>query len=609
MIKSNSSQQVNQTTDSAFNMQQLCGRPIEDAINTFDQLQSHYKIIGANTVRTRFPPEPNGYLHLGHLKAINVNFFLAHQGATKSQKSGCILRLDDTNPSTEKTEFTDSILENLKWLGYSNFDTTNSSDYFQVLYDYAMKLITMGFAYVDHQTALEIKTFRENKKESPWRNRPVSESVFLFESMKNGFYDEGNATLRLKVENHLSHLNPQMSGDIVAYRIKYDKHPTVGNEWCIYPTYDFSHCIIDSLEHITHSFCTLEFEVRRESYYWLLNKLNLYKPTVWEYSRLNLEYTVMSKRCLSQLVNENHVKGWDDPRMPTINGLRRRGYTAQSIKDFCNTIGVSRTENIIKLSLLEHCARISLDSISQRFMIITDPVLVNITNWTSVQGHIETNRHISKFPKDLHKGCYELTIGPSIYIERSDLRLIDEPSFFGLAPEKIVHLKYAYNIKCTKIHIDDCNNVTSVDAEIDVTNAIKPKGKITWVNCDTALNAILNDYDVLFTSVDPLSSQDWLANLNPYSLITNNKAKIDRSIVDQISFNSLSLSTKFHVQFERLGYYVLDNDASDDRLIFNRTVSLKECKQVQHKTNEIKKLTRQEERAIACGKRNSRKSN
>jgi len=543
-------------------LEMLNGRDLPEARNSAEILADHKRITAGKPVITRFPPEPNGYLHIGHAKSMNFNFGLA-----KKFGGDCIMRFDDTNPEAEKGEYIDNILENLEWLGHKPSQITYSSDYFQELYDLAVKLIRKGKAYVDHQTAAEIKLSRETKIGSPWRDRPVEESVRLFEDMRKGKFEEGKATLRMKGDMNAS--NPQM-WDLVAYRIKYCEHPHVGNKWCIYPSYDYTHCIVDSLEHISHSICTLEFEVRRESYYWLLHELDLYKPNVWEFSRLQLEYTVMSKRRLLKLVTDKYVSGWDDPRLPTLNGFRRRGYPAEALHKFCETIGISRNENFIALALLEHVCRQTLEPLATRAMVVVDPVKVILTD---VAADFREELQAPNYPKDASKGTHGVTFTREVYIERSDVSATDAgKDFFGLSPGKEVHLKYAYNIKATKVLTDSEGRVTEVHATVDRANTNKPKGKITWVSAAAAIDVELRLYDILFKSADPmgLGSEEWLGDLNPNSLIVT-KAKADPSL-------KVAKPGDYY-QFERQAFFVCDRiDSTADKLVFNRTVNLKESK-------------------------------
>jgi len=540
----------------------LNGRELVEARNTPEILAEHKKITGGKPI-TRFPPEPNGYLHIGHAKSMHFNFGLANKFGGQ-----CIMRFDDTNPEAERGEYIEAIKDNLAWLGHKPSRITHSSEYFPQLYDLAVKLIKKGKAYVCHQTAEEIKKSRETKIPSPWRERPIEESLKLFEDMRKGKFEEGKAILRMKGDMNAA--NPQM-WDLVAYRIKYAPHPHVGNEWCIYPSYDYTHCIVDSLENITHSCCTLEFEVRRESYYWLLHELDLYKPKVWEFSRLNLEHTVMSKRRLLRLVMEKHVNGWDDPRLPTLNGYRRRGYPAAAIELFCETIGISRNENFISPLLLEHCARTTLEPLARRAMVIKDPVPVYLSNWPQDKVEILS---APNFPKDESKGTHEITWSSKLFIDASDVSAEDRgKDFFGLSPGKEVHLKYAYNIKCERVETHGDGSIKAVHATVDTSNKTKCKGKITWVaaeaNKEKPLEVELRLYDLLFKSKDPMEygGDEWLKDLNPESLVVK-MGYADKSLANAKPGD--------YFQFEREAFFVCDLDSTKDKLVFNRTVNLKE---------------------------------
>jgi glutaminyl-tRNA synthetase len=410
----------------------IIGRDIEAARNSEDVLKKHRAATGGK-IMTRFPPEPNGYLHIGHAKAMRFNFTFAKENGGMTY-----LRYDDTNPVKENQEFIDNIRNCVEWLGYKPFKITFASDYFQELYDLACELIKRGKAYVDHCSKPEIKEQRNKMIESPYRNRSVEENLKLFNSMRQGRFAENECCLRMKID--MTHVNPNMR-DPVAYRIRYVPHPHAGDKWCIYPTYDYTHCINDSLENITHSLCTLEFENRRESYYWLLEALDLYKPMVWEYSRLNLTYTVLSKRKLEKLVGERVVTDWEDPRMPTVLGLRRRGYTPSMINDFAAEIGVSRkgNDNVTSIRLLEHYARKELDVIAPRTFGVQDPVLLEIVNFDEVANK---DFEAPLFPADKTKGTQIYKLSRRVFIDEEDFSVESKKGFFGLTPEQPVCLKY-----------------------------------------------------------------------------------------------------------------------------------------------------------------------
>jgi glutaminyl-tRNA synthetase len=468
--------------------------------------------------RTRFPPEPNGYLHIGHGKAMNFVF-----GVAKRNSGDCILRFDDTNPTAEKQEYIDSIIRNVEWLGHKPVKTTYSSDYFQTLFDYAIQLIKQGDAYVCSQSQPEVKASREVLKlarqnakgaameekdlpaeaMSPDRNRPIAENLKMFERMRKGFFKEGEVCLRLKMD--LTSDIPSM-WDTAAYRIMYHEHPHSKDKWCIYPTYDYTHCIVDSLEYITHSLCTLEFGTRQApdgSYYWLLDKLGIYKPITWESSRCNITYNVLSKRKLNALVTDGLVNGWDDPRLLTLEGLRRRGYTANAINKFCEVIGVTRNEGIvIKNQRLEHVLRMELDETANRAFAVIDPLKVSITNHPGTVEVITQAKH----PKKPERGNRDLPFGKCVYIERSDFREEDVPGYYGLAPGKSARLLNAYNITCDEVVRDGSGNIVELKCTYDADKkATMPKGKLHWVEEATAVQCEMRLYSTLFLCEEPVS--------------------------------------------------------------------------------------------------------
>lgn len=537
------------------------GREIISAENTEEQLRKHLEFTGGK-VFTRFPPEPNGYLHIGHARAIRFSFKMAEE-----YDGYCYLRFDDTNPDKENEEFIENIKRNLGWLGYTPWKVTHASEYFQEMYDLACEMIRKGKAYVDEQPAHLIKEQRKAMQDSPYRDTSVEENLTKFENMRKGMYEEGKACLRMKFD--MKHDNPCMR-DPVAYRIKYKPHPHVGDKWCVYPTYDFEHCIVDSLENITHSLCTLEFEIRRESYYELLKVLDLYKPKVWEYSRLNLTYTVMSKRRLQQLVEEKWVKGWDDPRMPTLNGLKRRGYTSESINNFIDLVGVARrgNENVISIKLLEHCVRQDLDNRAPRTMAVLEPLRVVITNLTE-----NSTLEVPDFPKNPEKGSHKITVSPVIFIDKSDFQLSDSSSFFGLAPGKIVGLKYCpFKIKCIDV-VKDGENVSEVRCEA-IYEDMKVKGVLHWISAEDSTPAEVRLYDTLFKSENPNDTGNWLNDFNHDSLTVLSGVLISKSLAETVK-----VEDKF--QFERVGYFSLDPDSTDHLKVFNRVVTLQEGKKKQ----------------------------
>jgi glutaminyl-tRNA synthetase len=550
--------------DETDKLSKLMARDMKSALNSEANLKKHLEFTGGK-VFTRFPPEPNGYLHIGHAKAMRFNFHSAEVVGGHTY-----LRYDDTNPEKETQEFITNIEENVRWLGYKPYKITYASDYFEDLYNLACELIKRGKAFVCHQTKQEMNEYRVIKQDSPYRTRSVEENLKLFEMMRQGRFDEKVCCLRMKID--MQHNNPCMR-DPVAYRIKYVPHPHAGDKWCIYPTYDFTHCIHDSLENITHSLCTLEFEIRRDSYYWLLEALDLYRPFVWEYSRLNLTRNVLSKRKLTQLVAGNYVKGWDDPRMLTINGLRRRGYTAEAINTFVDTVGVARRGNdkILSIKLLEYCIRTDLDknekNRASRTLAVVDPIKVTIVNFEPDHSEeIET----PKYPMDKEKSeKRKIVLSKVIYIERTDFKEKDEEDFYGLAPGKEVGLKYASIIKCIDIVKDNNNHIKELICEYSKENK-NIKGRIHWISEKDALKCEVRLYDYLFNSEDPASLDEPLNDLNQQSLVVRTNSLVNKSLINEIK------EGKKHFQFERLGYFVVDHDSdvNNNNLVFNLTVDL-----------------------------------
>ncbi|XP_052199489.1 glutamine--tRNA ligase-like isoform X1 [Diospyros lotus] len=539
-------------------------RPVLRACNSREILEKHLKATGGK-VFTRFPPEPNGYLHIGHAKAMFIDFGLA-----KERGGCCYLRYDDTNPEAEKKEYIDHIEEIVSWMGWKPFKITYTSDYFQDLYELAVELIRRGHAYVDHQTPEEIKEYREKKMNSPWRDRPIAESLKLFDDMKRGMIEEGKATLRMKQDMQSDNYNMY---DLIAYRIKFTPHPHAGDKWCIYPSYDYAHCIVDSLENITHSLCTLEFETRRASYYWLLDALGLYQPYVWEYSRLNVTNTVMSKRKLNRLVTAKWVDGWDDPRLMTLAGLRRRGVTSTSINAFVKGIGITRSDSsIIQLDRLEYHIREELNKEAPRTLVVLHPLKVVITN---LEAGSVMDLDAKKWPDAQidQSSVYKVPFSNVVYIEHSDFRMKDSKDYYGLAPGKSVLLRYAFPIKCTDVVIDDDKEtILEVRAEYDPLKKSKPKGVLHWV-AETSpgvdpLKVEVRLFDRLFLSENPAELDDWLGDLNPESKVVIKGAYSVPSLKDA------AVGDRF--QFERLGYFVVDKDSTTEKLIFNRTVTLRD---------------------------------
>lgn len=523
------------------------------------------------TLITRFPPEPNGYLHIGHAKAICLNF-----GLTKKYGGYTNLRFDDTNPVTEKTEYVDSQQEDIKWLGFQWKNELYTSDYFDTLYNFAVDLIKKDFAYVDHSTAEEIANLKgtptEPGKDSPYRNRSIDENLDLFARMKSGEFEDGVCILRAKIDM----ASPNMlMRDPIIYRIKHAAHHRTGDKWCIYPMYDFAHGQSDSIETITHSICTLEYVAHRELYDWFIENLGIFPSKQYEFARLNLSYTVMSKRKLLQLVNEGVVSGWDDPRMPTISGLRRRGYTPESIREFCERIGIAKRENLIELSLLEFCVREHLNKTATRVMAVLDPIKLIITNYPDGQNDILTGENN---PEAEDKGgTREIPFSNELWIEREDF--MEEPAkkWFRLAPGAMVRLKHAYIVKCEDFKKDADGNVTEIYCTYipesksgNDTSGINVKGTIHWVSSKHAESAEIRMYDRLFSVESPDGEEgDFKDYLNPNSVEVIKQAYIEPYLA------TADKDTRY--QFIRKGYYCLDKDSSAGHLIFNRTVSLKDA--------------------------------
>ena len=523
------------------------------------------------TLITRFPPEPNGYLHIGHAKAICLNF-----GLTKKYGGYTNLRFDDTNPITEKTEYVDSQQQDIKWLGFEWKNELYTSDYFDTLYDFAVKLIEKGLAYVDDSSAEEIAALKgtptEAGKDSPYRSRSIAENLDLFARMKAGEFADGVRILRAKAD--MSSPNMIMR-DPIIYRIKHAEHHRTGNKWCIYPMYDFAHGQSDSIETITHSICTLEYVSHRELYDWFIEHLDIFPSKQYEFARLNLSYTVMSKRKLLQLVNEGVVSGWDDPRMPTISGLRRRGYTPESIREFCERIGIAKRENLIELSLLEFCVREHLNKTANRVMAVLDPIKLVITNYPEGQEEV---LHGENNPEAEDKGgIREIPFNNELWIEREDF--MEEPAkkWFRLAPGATVRLKHAYIVKCEDFRKDAEGNVTEVHCTYipesksgEDTSGINVKGTIHWVSTKHAKSAEIRTYDRLFTVESPDAEEgDFKDYLNPNSVDVIKQAYIEPYLANA------DIDSRY--QFIRKGYYCVDKDSTSEHLVFNRTVGLKDA--------------------------------
>jgi len=522
---------------------------------------------------TRFPPEPNGFLHIGHAKSICLNFGLA-----LDYKGKCNLRFDDTNPIKEEQRYIDSITEDVKWLGFDwGGQEFYASDYFGQLYDFAVKLIKDGKAYVDDLTADEIRQYRgtltEPGKESPYRNRTIEENLDLFERMKAGEFPDGSRVLRAKVDMASGNLNMR---DPVMYRVLHAKHPRTGDEWCIYPMYDWAHGQSDSIEGITHSICTLEFEDHRPLYDWFLDQLGIHHPQQIEFARLELTYTVLSKRKLIKLVNDKHVSGWDDPRMPTISGLRRRGYTPETIRDFCDRIGLAKSQSTVDIAFLEYCLREDLNKRAGRMMAVIRPLKVVITNYPDDQTE---DMSVENNPEDPNAGTRMVPFSRELYIERDDFMEEPPKKFFRLAPGREVRLKGAYIIKCENVVKDESGNITEIHCIYDSETKSgmpqadrKVKGTLHWVSARHAIEAEVRLYDHLFNVTDADDApegKDFTANLNPNSLETLSKCFLEPALKDAKAGESY--------QFLRLGYFCLDRvDSTSERRVFNRTVTLRD---------------------------------
>ncbi|MDV7104062.1 glutamine--tRNA ligase [Vibrio sp. TH_r3] len=522
------------------------------------------------SVHTRFPPEPNGYLHIGHAKSICLNF-----GIAQDYQGQCNLRFDDTNPEKEDIEYVESIKNDVNWLGFQwSGDIHYSSNYFDHLYGYAIELINKGLAYVDELSPDEIREYRGTLKEpgkhSPYRDRTVEDNLSLFEKMRDGGFAEGTACLRAKIDM----ASPFMvMRDPVIYRVRFAQHHQTGDKWCIYPMYDFTHCISDALEGITHSICTLEFQDNRRLYDWVLDNITIdCQPRQYEFSRLNLEYTVMSKRKLNQLVTEKLVNGWDDPRMPTISGLRRRGFTAASIREFCLRIGVTKQENMIEFSSLESCIRDDLNENAPRAMAVLDPIKVVLENFEA--DKIET-LNVANHPNNPEMGSREVPFTREIWIERDDFREEANKKYKRLVLGKEVRLRGAYVIKAERIEKDAQGNITTIFCSYDTetlgknpTDGRKVKGVIHWVSADKGLPAEIRLYDRLFTVPNPAAAEDFKATINPESLLIKN-GYVEPSLLTALPEQG--------VQFERTGYFCADSkDSKPEALVFNRTVGLRD---------------------------------
>jgi glutaminyl-tRNA synthetase len=529
------------------------------------------KKYGNAVIQTRFPPEPNGYLHIGHAKSICLNFGLADEFGGKTN-----LRFDDTNPEKEEQEYVDSITKDVRWLGFEWDGLYYASDYFDQLYEWAVKLINDGKAYVDDLSAEEIRKYRgtltEPGKESPHRNRTAKENLDLFDRMRKGEFPDGSRVLRAKIDMASPNLNMR---DPVMYRILHADHHRTGGKWCIYPMYDFAHGESDSIEHVTHSICTLEFEDHRPLYNWFIQQLGIFPSQQMEFDRLNLTYTLLSKRKLLKLVQEKYVSGWDDPRMPTLSGIKRRGYTAQSIRNFCAAIGVSKTNGTLELAMLEHFVREDLNKNAPRVMAVLRPLKVVIDNYP--EGEVDEVDAVNN-PEDESAGKRKVPFSKVLYIEQDDFREDPPKQYYRLSPGREVRLRYGYFITAKTLVKNDRGEVIEVHCTYDpatrggnAPDGRKVKSTIHWVSAAHAIDAEVRLYDKLFTVEDPNQieeGQEFTANLNPNSLEVITQAKLEPSLANA--------PVEGRYQFERLGYFCVDPDSKPGHLVFNRTVALKD---------------------------------
>lgn len=546
-------------------------KPAEErSLNFLEEIIEEDLRSGKHTsILTRFPPEPNGYLHIGHASSICLNFGLAKKYGGKTN-----LRFDDTNPATEETEYVESIKADVKWLGFEWANELYASNYFPQLYQFAIQLIERGLAYVDDSTSEEIASQKgtptQPGKRNQYAERSVEENLRIFQEMKEGKYKDGEKVLRARIDMNSSNM---LMRDPLLYRIKHVHHHRTGNDWCIYPMYDFAHGQSDSIEHITHSICTLEFAAHRELYDWCIATLGIYPSKQYEFARRNLTYTVMSKRKLLQLVNENHVTGWDDPRMPTISGMRRRGYTAEAIREFADRIGVAKRDNIVDVGLLEFCVREHLNRIAQRRMVVMNPVKVVITNYPDDKTEM---LHSENNPEDPEGGMRDIPFSKELWIEQEDFMENPPKKFFRLAPGNMVRLKSAYIIQCeTFVKAEDdtvleihCRYIPESKSGSD-TSGLKVQGTLHWVDAKTAITCEVREYDRLFQVEDPSSEDgDFKDYINPNSLHVITNALAEPALADAVNGG--------HFQFLRKGYFCTDSDSKPGHLVFNRTVTLKD---------------------------------
>ena len=528
------------------------------------------------SILTRFPPEPNGYLHIGHAKSICLNFGLAKKYGGKTN-----LRFDDTNPVKEDTEYVDSIQQDIRWLGFEWAGVHYASDYFDQLYEWAVVLIKKGLAYVDDQTQEEIRlgrgTVTEPGKNSPYRDRTVEENLDLFERMKNGEFEDGSKVLRAKID--MAHPNMQFR-DPIMYRILHADHHRTGSKWCIYPMYDYAHGQSDSIEHITHSICTLEFDIHRPLYDWFIQQLDIFPSHQYEFARLNINYTVMSKRKLLQLVKEHYVSGWDDPRMPTICGFRRRGYTPESIRNFCEDIGVAKRDNIIDYVRLENSLRDHLNKVAPRRMAVLNPVKLVIDNYP--EGQTEMLSAINN-PENEADGTRQVPFSRELYIEREDFMEEAPKKYFRLSLGREVRLRYAYFVTAQSVEKDADGNITCIHCTYDpatrggdAPDGRKVKGTLHWVSAPHAIDAEVRMFDRLFATEAP-EGKTFLDNLNPNSLQVLQHCKLEPALAEaHMTTNDKGIEEPMRFQFERMGYFCTDRDSTPDHLVFNRTCTLKD---------------------------------
>ncbi|MBQ4499993.1 MAG: glutamine--tRNA ligase/YqeY domain fusion protein [Alistipes sp.] len=543
----------------------------EKSLNFLEEIIEESMAKGEKRVQTRFPPEPNGYLHIGHAKSICINFGLAKKYGGK-----CNLRFDDTNPVKEDTEYVDSIKRDIQWLGFDWAAEYYASDYFDQLYEWAVELIKKGLAYVDDQTQEQIRetrgTISEPGTPSPWRDRSVEENLDLFERMRKGEFADGEKVLRAKID--MAHPN-MLFRDPIMYRIIHADHHRTGDKWCIYPMYDYAHGQCDSIEKITHSICTLEFDVHRPLYDWFIEALDIYPSHQYEFARLNLTYTMMSKRNLLKLVKEGVVMGWDDPRMPTICALRRKGYTPASVRAFAEMVGVAKRDNVIDLAKMEFCVREDLNKVAERRMAVLNPLKVVITNWE--EGRVEMRKAVNN-PEDEAAGMREVPFSKVLYIERDDFMENPPKKYFRLSPGQEVRLRYSYLIKCEEVIKDAEGNVVELRCTYDPlsgdgssSDGRRVKGVIHWVSADHAVKAEVRLFDTLFLTENPNDTSNgqtsWEDNLNPNSMV-----KVEGWL--EPSLKDAPVGKTY--QFERVGYFCPDTDSTADHLVFNRTVTLKD---------------------------------